>query len=156
MNEKKWIVSVTQLICYFREALIAMTPIADKICMPWREPNNYDDWDSIASAIYASIVIKSIENSTEFQGAYPLPHYDLRVESYQTNSRIGIVGERSSCALICLETKVAAFDTCRFARLNAGGLVVGTERRVFDDTEFTLVLQQGVNSLEINKLNVAI
>jgi hypothetical protein len=56
-----WNTSVAETVRVAQGALRALVPIVEKAQMPWREPNNYDDWDLIASAMLRSIVIMSAE-----------------------------------------------------------------------------------------------
>ena len=62
-RQPKWDVSIDELVRSFRDALCALVPIAERVQMPWKEPNAYDDWDHMCEAIYRSIVIGSIEHA---------------------------------------------------------------------------------------------
>ena len=54
--------------------------------MPWREPNNYDDWDSIAVAIYESVVSRSLEESSESDKFDAVPKYVKSTDCYSNSS----------------------------------------------------------------------
>jgi len=142
MLSEKWVTSVDELVQTFRAALIALIPIADRAHMPWREPNNYDDWDSIAAAIYKSIVLRSLEESLEWSGFDPIQKYDKRADRYSNSSFLTTKDDPGACALVCLETKSSPFDTCLLARLN-GSNVVGLERRGIESVSFVLAGRSG-------------
>ncbi len=137
-----WSVSITELLRCFQEALLALVPVADKVRIPWREPENYDNWDSIATALYNSIVIGSVDYAIQFQGSLPISRYDIHVSTYGSESFIGLESLRQSAALVCLETVERPFDTCLFARLDDNGLVVGNLTVKFEDARFVVVARK--------------
>jgi hypothetical protein len=104
---------------------LALVPIADKVNMPWKEPESYDEWDAICVALYNSIVIRSVESATEHQMLFPIPQHDKRVSFYNGQSFISSMNLGPDHAFICLETQNSPFDTCLFAQLDESGLVVG-------------------------------
>jgi hypothetical protein len=153
---KTWSVSSTNLLGHFREALLALVPIADKIHMPWREPDSYDDWDAIASALYNSIVIRSIESATEDERFFPIPQYDKRIISYSYNSFVSNFELGRGYAFICFQTNNTPFDTCLFAALGEGGHVIGQAHARFEETQFTVVGQKIGTSAILSSLDVVL
>jgi hypothetical protein len=150
-SEKLWSVSVTDLVGYFREALVAMVPIAEKVRMRWREP--YDDWDGIATALFNSIVIQSIENDAEGQSILPMLQYNLMVRSYVDFSYIGTT-DLPSHAFIRFETTEAPFDTCAFSHLDDAGAMLSQVLVRFEDARFKVVGRKAGAIVELNDLNV--
>ena len=138
MPSERWLTSVDELVQIFRAALIALVPIADRAHMSWREPSNYDDWDSISAAIYNSVVLQSLENSSERDKYDVVPPYDHRTECFSYNSFLTAKDDPGACAFICFETNSSPFDTCLFGRLNESSLVVSFERRETDSVSFVL------------------
>ena len=143
MPSEGWATSVDELVQIFRTALIALIPIADRAHMSWREPDNYDDWDSMAAAIYESIVSRSLEESSEWKKFDPVPKYDWRTSRYSNNSFLTAGDEPGACAFICFETSASPFDTCLFGRLDESNVVSGFERRRTDLVNFVLAGRSG-------------
>jgi hypothetical protein len=144
----QWSVSIDELVGIFADALRALTPIADRARMPWREPNAYDDWDEIARAIYQSFVRSAIENSSDFDPQFPVPAYDQRIGSYDRNSFVSDATELSP--FICLETSSTPFDTVLFAVIDEGGRVVGSRREPIIGTDLLFVRRStpGISSMK--------
>jgi hypothetical protein len=143
MPSERWVTSVDELVQIFRAALIALVPIADRAHMPWREPNNYDDWDSIAAAIYESVVSRSLEESSEWDKFDAVPKYDKRTDCYSNSSYLTTKDESGACAFICFETKSFPFDTSLFGRLDESNVVISFERRKTDSVGFVLAGRSG-------------
>ena len=74
--------TVTELLLNFRQALLAIVPAAERVALPWRRPDAYDDWDEIASALYRALVIEVLRWSLDAkqQVSFELPEYDLLFE----------------------------------------------------------------------------
>ena len=138
MPSERWVTSVDELFQIFRAALVALIPIADRARMPWKEPNNHDAWDSIAAAIYKSIVSRSLEESFEWNGFDAIEEYDRRTDRYSKSSFLTTKAEPGACAFICFETKSSPFDTCLLARLDESNAVINFERRRADTVSFVL------------------
>jgi hypothetical protein len=156
LANKTWSVSPTNLMGHFREALLALVPIADKIHMPWREPESYDDWDAITSALFSSIVIRSIESATGDQHFFPIVQYDKRVTSYNDKSFVSSVYLGQNYAFVCFETRNQPFDMCLFAHLSHSGDVMDHTHSSFDDTRFTVVGQKVGGSVVLSCLEVVL
>jgi hypothetical protein len=154
MPSERWLTSVDELVQIFRAALIALIPIADRAHMPWREPSNYDDWDSIVTAIYKSIVLQSLENSSERDKYDAVPQYDHRNECYSNNSFLTAKDDPGACAFIGFETNTSPFDTCLFGRLDESNLVVSFERRETDSVSFVLAGRSGDAFTVVDTLRV--
>jgi hypothetical protein len=146
----QWATSVNELAQIFREGLIALLPVADKAHMPWKEPNNYDDWDTIATSLFESIVTRSLEEAREWNHFDPLPKFNQRIEDYSKNSFLAVTKAETTLAFICFETKVTPFDRCLFARLDEMGKVLDLVREDFSSVKFLLVgrLKDGLVRLD--------
>lgn len=154
LKNRQWSVHPANLMGYFREALLALVPIANKVHMPWKEPDNYDDWDTICSALYASIVARSVENAMENEQFFELLPYDKRAESYNENSFVGSSDLGIDHAFICLQTRSKPFDTCLFANLGPGGVVRDHVSSRFVDTNFTIVGRKVGSAVVLKNLRV--
>jgi hypothetical protein len=121
MPSDPWGTSVNELAFIFRDALRALIPIAERARLHWKEPNNYDDWDSIAAAIYGSIVISSLEFAIEWHKFDAIPKYRKRIASYSHSSFLTPVDKPGAIAFVCFETRSEPFDTCLFTQLDNEG-----------------------------------
>jgi hypothetical protein len=122
--------------------------------MAWKEPDNYDDWDAIAAALYQSIVISSLEGSAEWSGFEAIPKYDKRIASYANCSFLTAKDDSSASAFICFETEVAPFDTCLFGRLNESSAVINFERRKTNSANFVLAARSRGTVMTVDSLQV--
>jgi len=104
-RQPKWDVSIDELVRSFRDALCALVPIAERVQMPWKEPNAYDDWDHMCEAIYRSIVIGSIEHAQGIEAFLPIAGYDRRILSYEKNSLSATYFQRANRLLFVLRRK---------------------------------------------------
>jgi|SRR5580700_11181170 hypothetical protein len=132
----KWATSIDELVRSFRDALITLVPIAERVHMPWRQPNAYDDWDRICRAIYQSIVVDSIENAEQIGASAPVPAYDLRILSYKKNSFLCNSASGSKSAFVGFETKSQPFDQSLFAILDDNFAVVEHSRIPTEEATF--------------------
>ena len=133
-----WPTSVNELTLIFRDALLALIPIADRARMQWREPKNYDDWDSIAQSLFQSIVVSSLAHAGPLQPSYELPKYDVRIANYSENSFLSTSACPTDLAFVCFETGQSPFDSALFARLDTTGKVLKFERESVERVYFVL------------------
>jgi hypothetical protein len=154
MAEERWATSVNEPVQIFRAGLIALIPIADRARMPWREPDSYDDWDSIAAAMYEAIVLRSLEWSSEWDKFDGVQKYDLRTDGYSDRSFLTAKDDPGACAFVCFETESSPFDTCLFKRLDRTSVVLGLERRRTDLVRFVLAGRSGGALTIIDALRV--
>jgi hypothetical protein len=50
--------TVTQLVQNFAEACRALVPHMDRALVPWRDGQQFDNWDRIAEALFQSLVLE--------------------------------------------------------------------------------------------------
>lgn len=110
--------SIQELIETFQRALCALTPLADELRIPWREPDNYHDWDGIASGIFDGFVLAPIKAAMDWGAFMPLIQYDQRVSNYNGYSFVAASIGGVNYPFICLETSSATFDTCLLAEID--------------------------------------
>ncbi len=133
-----WPTSVNELTLIFRDALLALIPIADRARMQWREPKNYDDWDLIAQSLFQSIVVSSLAHAEPLQPSYRLPIYDARIADYSESSFLSTSAGPTDLAFVCFETDQSPFDSAVFARLDTTGKVIQLEREKVERVYFVL------------------
>src|SRR5579863_875412 len=134
--QAKWTTSIDELVRSFLDALRVMVPVAERVHMPWREPNAYDDWDRICEAIYRSIVIDSIAHAQEIRESAPIASYDLRTASYKNNSFVCNSVLHGKSAFVAFETKDLPFDQGLFALLDENFAVADYSRIPTDKVKF--------------------
>ncbi len=149
-----WVTSVNGLAALFRDALLALVPIAERARMAWREPDAYDDWDHICEAIFASLVIGSIENAEGLGGIGRLPDYDEPIASYRDRSFVTDTSSAGQLAFLRFETLASTFDTCRFAELDADAQVVAAVTRPFAQADLMLAARRGSTLDIVDRLDI--
>jgi len=149
-----WNTSVSQTMHIAQEALRALVPIVEKARMKWREPDNYDDWDLIASAIVRSIVSMSVENCLEFARASPIIDYDMRADNYSQFSFITDLASAKSLAFVSFVTDREPFDACLFAELDENQRVLGELRRAFNEVDWGVAARHGTSLDKLRSLTV--
>jgi hypothetical protein len=108
----------------------------------------------MATAIYKSIVIGSLDHAAEWDSFDALPEYDRRISSYSNNSFLTPLGSQKTLAFVCFETISTPFDTCLFARLNNEGAVLASERKSFAETHLLLAGRSGATVTIIDSVQV--
>lgn len=76
--------TITDLILNFRAGLLALLPSVERVGIPWRRPDAYDEWDNLATAVYQALVVGPLRCSfseTEQQCSV-LPDFDMLLPSY--------------------------------------------------------------------------
>jgi hypothetical protein len=76
--------TVEAILQNFRQALSAVAPHFQRVEIPWQRPAAYDEWDSVASALFRALVVEVLrENPESFdRDGLALPDYDLLVDDY--------------------------------------------------------------------------
>lgn len=149
-----WTVTVSQLLSDFRDALVALVPIAERTRIAWRKPQAYDDWEEIEAALFYSIVASPFENNAEGVRWSPLAAYDFAVETYASNSFVSLAGTPRHAALLCLDTQDRPFDTCVTAVLDHEGRVTGEARVPFEAAQFAFAARRDGSISLLSEINV--
>jgi len=79
----KWNTSVRELLLNFKGALSAVVPWLEKSKIPYYEGEAYDEWDTITSTLYETMVVNSIRYSECFEIDIPFAKYDFQYKNYQ-------------------------------------------------------------------------
>ena len=104
-------VSVTDLVLNFADACRALVPAVDRAEVPWRDGEQYDNWDRIAEALFESLVTEPCA----FQAAGEAGLAKLRVARYgfspdaEANAYVARLGDLPT-QLITLSSVAAPFD----------------------------------------------
>jgi hypothetical protein len=85
--------TITELIANFRGALLGLVPSVERVGMPWRRPDAYDDWDEMVTAIYNGLVVEPIRwGLSEIDPeAFRIADYDMLLPSYAGVSVIEVL-----------------------------------------------------------------
>lgn len=77
--------TVNEILANFRQTLIALTPAFQKVNIPWRNPDAYDEWDHVASGLFNALVVEVLRWSrgTSLEDSFRMPKYDVILESYR-------------------------------------------------------------------------
>ena len=119
--------AVPELIEIFRAGLTALTPVAERARIAWREPDAYDPWGTIEQALFTSIVASVVDNAAPAR-LRPLPKYGATYGSYAdlsfiTERAARLRGER--LVFLQLTTARDPFDTMCFLGVGAGFVPTG-------------------------------
>jgi len=150
--------TIQELLLIFREALVSLIPSMEKAKIPWRDPDAYDDWDSIAMQVFSSIV----ENACRevINDAFPIPQYGMTMGDYSELSFIDVSSRDSrvvNCVLICLTTKDLPFDTVRIQTLDPATRRGMTITEIpWESAQFGLSVNKGGRVSRISHVSVTL
>lgn len=66
----KKVITISELINIYRSALTSLMPCVDKLGVPWRMRESYDDWDNISACIFNNIICASLYSGVALK--YPI------------------------------------------------------------------------------------
>jgi hypothetical protein len=118
-------IPVHALLTGVQRAFRALVPIAVDLGVRWREPENYLDWDAVASGIFEGFALAAIRSSVGWTDCLPLIDYDRRVVDYGQLSYVAVELQGNQFPLVCIETTADPFDMCLVAELGADLKVKG-------------------------------
>ncbi len=145
--------TITELVVTFSESLSALTPYATRVGIPWKEPDNYDEWDAIASAIYSSIVVITIGYTVERDLFAKLAPYDMSLSNYANTSFLFTRKFGRDAVFLRLETAVIPFDTAVFQRITLDGQPnEKQEKGLVRELQFLALLRSEVEEREIDRV----
>ena len=126
MTEDTLRCSIADLLATFRDALLALTPTAERLLLEWGDGRQHRDWERLAETLFDVCVRGPIESdSSRREGEFPLPRYDIDLALYASSSWISVTGgeSRSPAALIRFMTDLKPFDTVQAAVLDPDTLL---------------------------------
>src|SRR5919198_1064221 len=142
--------SITKLVVTFRECLVALAPIVEKVGIEWRESKNYDEWDDIASAIYTSVVVSAVAYTVEGKAFAKIAPYDIVLRNYGRASFLFSPQFGREAPFHRLETSEALFDTAVFCCLNSDGTPSAErQRELLRQLQFRALLRSKDEEREI-------
>ena len=108
-------VTVTDLMLNFAEACRALVPALDRANVPWRDGEQYDNWDRIAVDLFETLVTEPCA----FQAVGEAGLITLRIARYgfasevDCNAWVAAQGDREA-RVIALSSLTTPFDHVRF------------------------------------------
>ncbi|MCC7069930.1 MAG: hypothetical protein IT383_01325 [Deltaproteobacteria bacterium] len=120
-----------ELVLNFRRALIALIPHVECLGIPWRDDEKYDEWESLASALFETLVIFPIRTSLDERewADVKFAPYEILQEDYALLSVLIMSPSTTELRVFYgLATTREPFDTCLWYRVSAGGQVVSRTR----------------------------
>lgn len=152
---------ITDLLLNFRDTLLAVAPKAERVGIPWKRPDAYDDWDAIATTLYDNLVINVIRYSLpeSSQDKFELPSYDLLLNSYENMSTIEVSHPQLSDerhVFHAFGTKASPFDVIEVRALTEDGSPLGEDLKMcsLERAQFILHLIHNSFSDSITEIKI--
>ena len=147
-------IAIQRLIEAARTALAAVAPIAETIGVQWREPENYEEWDTLAKGVFDGFVLQTIQSAERCGEGLPLVQYDKRLSDYRDVSFVAVVSDGRLFPIVCFETDREPFDSLLLADIDQQSRLVRYERVRIDEEEIVAAIRMSVGSdpLRINTI----
>ncbi len=148
--------TVTELVVNFRTGLLGLLPAVERVEMPWRPSDAYDEWDDLAQAVYEALVVWPLRWTLpeDQHRLFRMPRYNLLLATYAGLSLIEVVTPNSSGAIQvfhALGTGDAPFDTVVWRPVGPTGspLSDALESIPLDGTRFALRVYANGSSTKV-------
>jgi hypothetical protein len=111
--------SIPELVTTFRDALLAMVPLASRAGLPWEGYDAHPAWERLVAAAFDAFVSGPI-STDRGRGQFdrPLARYDIDLKSYADFSWIGVGESTSELALVRLTGRAQPFDSMECVELD--------------------------------------
>jgi len=152
--------TATDILLNFRSALAALVPLVERVGIPWKRPDAYDEWDAMAAELFNNLVVQvfrwSLQEDT--QETLRLPSYDLMLESYSELSTIEVIHpalKPGRWIFNAFETEASPFDIVEVRLLSKDGLPITKELETcpVENVQFVLRLLRNGHSVILEKGN---
>jgi hypothetical protein len=137
----KWKTTIKELLLNYKGALQSIIPWLDKSNIPYKEGEAYDEWDTITSTIFETIVINSINYSDELTDKKDFPKYDFQYQDYNNLNLIlceNPIGKNEFLVFVSFSTvdNFEMINTCIIAK---DSLIVKSRSKIkLSDANFYL------------------
>ena len=139
--------TITELIANFRGALLGVQPSVEKVGIPWKRPDAYDEWDELAGVLYRTLVVDAIRARLPEadQERFRMPEYDLLLPDYGRTSFLELMPSaagRPRRVFHALGTRQTPFDTVEWRAVSTDGTPQAEQLEMspFDGAAFRLRL----------------
>jgi hypothetical protein len=139
--------TVLEVVLNFRAALLGVIPAFEKANIPWRRPDAYDEWDSVASALFETLVSSVLTSRVPetMRESFQLPQYDLLLPGYAALSTIEVLTPQlprgPRYIFHALGTNTEPLDSLEVRRLSANGEPDGVALEIVPLREVSLLLR---------------
>ncbi|MDQ1266800.1 MAG: hypothetical protein QG635_1953 [Bacteroidota bacterium] len=140
---------IYRLIDCYRDSLIALIPIFDRLGIKWIDDEQFDDFEGISEALYKWEVLFNLENigSTNHGFVPELPNYGIIYNDYSKLSYIEVVAEgnfeNNQLVFVAFRSIEKSFDTIICSKISENGKILEKDiPKSFDDVEFRFRLRQ--------------
>lgn len=150
--------TVTSVLLNFRNALLVLLPMVERVDIPWRRGDAYDEWDAITSVLFNKLVQEVLRwhLSEDNQADFDLPEYDLLLSTYAGLATLEVVHpslQPGRWVFHAFGTDNESFDVVEVRSLSVDGWPTSDELKTcpIDGAIFLLRMQSGhVLSEELN------
>ncbi|MFH2050320.1 MAG: hypothetical protein ABIJ12_12835 [bacterium] len=149
-------ISISELINIFRGSMISLIPWFEKLKIPWKDLDAYDDYDEIAEVLFKNMVALNLITEDDLDCS-ELPRYDFDYKDYSEFSFICIPSEDENLfkVFVGYSSKIMPFEKIDIAIVDKNNLCVkGTETINNTDQEFTFIRNVKGNLQEIKHVEV--
>jgi hypothetical protein len=118
---------ITELVMNFRNGLLGLVPRFERVGIPWKQPEAYDEWDDCATAIFRALVVEPLRFAlpeAEWDG-FRLPAYDMLLPTYAGLRVIEVLPAQTDHSIRVfhrLGTVSRPFDVVEVRTINQNGL----------------------------------
>lgn len=77
------IITLNELLLNFRNALVSLVPYLEKVEIPYKEGEDYDEWDRISEILYEELVINSVKSATKDRRSESYAKYGFYYDNYK-------------------------------------------------------------------------
>jgi hypothetical protein len=141
-NTDVLIASISELMEMFRDALLALIPVAERAKMNWRDTDTHIDWERMSSCAFMSFVRGPITSDLDWSSAdAPLSSYDIDLDAYGETSWISVGGPSNlGLAMVRSLSLLEPFDSLQAVEVDLATGFPGKRRVVrWTEAEFCLV-----------------
>jgi hypothetical protein len=100
------------LLKNFQGALQALVPMAEKIDVPWKNDEAYDEWEDIEACLFHSFVIYPITFDLNVRSFLPFPKYKTHIKNLAGHSFIQHQDTDGNWIFLGFRTDNIPFDLC--------------------------------------------
>ncbi|SRR5579883_528682 len=93
-------ITVTDLVDTFRTALLSLVPFAERLRIPWRDGESYDDWDAVAEVLWRSFVVDAIAAALRSTTELEMPRYGFAYDSFPFANLLVVLPEDSELSVV--------------------------------------------------------
>jgi hypothetical protein len=121
---------VRELFANFRQALLAIAPIADRARIHFADQETHRDWERLAQSMFDAFVRSPIEADRTASGAeLPLARYDIDLDDYLSASWLASnASSPHEGAVIRFLSQDSAFDMVQVVDIDPASLRAGRRR----------------------------